>query len=342
MNYKLIFISSFLLISQSTQLFIDNPKLSTWMMENGEKFFNLSESILTKVQQSVLDNLQIIEKHNKEVSDFILGLNEFSDLDKKEFVKCYCKTVMPKQFLPDRPKLARAKALNNFTIDNLPESFSWKEHFERVKMQGKCGSCYAFSVTSMLEAMNKKKNSSWNYELSPQYILDCDSKNDGCDGGWPAESLMFLKYKSKNEAPTLENYPYIKKQKECKMTGFPKVKLNIDEVFEFKFRGDEKQMRLHLVNYGPLVITMHVNDDTGLFQNYKKGIFYEKECSNDCKIINHAMVLIGYGVTNDDEKKPYYLVLNSWGKSWGEEGYIRMAADRGNNCNVACFGVVAT
>jgi hypothetical protein len=125
-------------------------------------------------------------------------------------------------------------------------------------------------------------------------------------------SLDFLKTQSKNEAPTSANYPYVGKNGKCRMTGMPKVKLNINEIFEFKFNGNEKQMRLRLVNYGPLAIAMYVNGKSGLFQNYKKGIFYEEGCPSTCKAVNHAMLLVGYGVTNDAAKKPYYLILNSW------------------------------
>jgi hypothetical protein len=124
--------------------------------------------------------------------------------------------------------------------------------------------------------------------------------------------LEFLKFKSQNEAPTAENYPYKAKNDKCKMHDMPKVKLNINDIFEFKFKGDDRQMRLRLVNHGPLVIAMYVNDKSGLFQNYKKGIFYERGCPSSCKDVNHSMLLVGYGVTNDVPRKRFYLILNSW------------------------------
>jgi xylem cysteine proteinase len=138
------------IVTLSTQKFIANQKFSTWMVDHGMKLNNLTETIQVQQQKSFLDNSQLIEQHNKKSSDFELGLNDFAYLNKEEFVKFYCNTKMPKKFLPDRPKLQRSKTFNNYTLNNLPESFSWKELIRGVKTQGGCGSCWAFATVAML------------------------------------------------------------------------------------------------------------------------------------------------------------------------------------------------
>ena len=59
-------------------------------------------------------------------------------------------------------------------------------------------------------------------------------------------------------------------------------------------------------------------------------------CSNTCQQeqLNHAMMVVGYG-TDEKTKMDYWLVKNSWGVKWGEDGYIRMCRNENNNCGIA-------
>ena len=91
--------------------------------------------------------------------------------------------------------------------------------------------------------------------------------------------------------------------------------MNIKNIYEYSLKADENKLKFHLANYGPIIITVNVDDKSGLFQHYKKGVFYDDRCresDNGCKTIKHSMLLMGYGVTDDSKKKPYFLVQNSW------------------------------
>lgn len=76
---------------------------------------------------------------------------------------------------------------------------------------------------------------------------------------------------------------------------------------------------------------MAINADH--FQHYSGGVFYEKSCTS--KVLDHGVLVVGYGTHN---KVAYWLVKNSWGASWGEKGYVKIARDKKNQCGIASDG----
>lgn len=112
-----------------------------------------------------------------------------------------------------------------------------------------------------------------------------------------------------------------------------------------------KPYRDVVASVGPVSIVMCLSDP---FYNYKSGVFYNPTCCTDT---SHAMLITGYGT--DPVGGDYWLVKNSWGNlltkllwecnknifcipgtSWGEKGFVRMARNRKNNCNIAYYAVV--
>lgn len=78
---------------------------------------------------------------------------------------------------------------------------------------------------------------------------------------------------------------------------------------------------------GPFSVAIQA--DQNVFQNYKSGILDSSKCGDH---LDHAVGLVGWGKSGHTE---YWIVRNSWGKSWGEHGYIRMAINSGNGvCGV--------
>jgi cathepsin L len=85
---------------------------------------------------------------------------------------------------------------------------------------------------------------------------------------------------------------------------------------------------------GPVSIAIDVTEDK--FMLYKDGIFVDDTCKNTENDLNHGVLIVGYGTntTDDGTSMDYWIVKNSWGNSWGEDGYIRMARNMNSNLNL--------
>jgi len=128
------------------------------------------------------------------------------------------------------------------------------------------------------------------------------------------------------------DYPYNAQKHGCnnKPTRYD---LGIRNVYEFSLKGNENQLKEYLYSYGPIVISIQVEDS---FTYYKQGIYYEKKCGNNCATLHHAVLLVGYGKSGQND---YWIIKNSWGTDWGDNGYGYMIRNRGNNCNIACYAM---
>ncbi|KAF9417744.1 hypothetical protein HW555_005251 [Spodoptera exigua] len=269
------------------------------------------------------DNLLLVAQHNR---DFLLGkqsyslhLNLFGDLDVKEYFNKFLKLfrTIP---LFDPAEDTHKTAYRNTLRNAVPKSFDWRSKGFKPKLeqQHDCGACYAFAVTHALQAQLYRRHGFWG-ELSPQQIIDCSSKdgNAGCDGG----SLRgALRYAAREGLITESQYPYVGKDNTCKYNSFL-VRVRARRWATLPF-GDEKAVERTLATIGPLAVAVNAAPFT--FQLYRSGIYDDLFCTS--WQLNHAMLLVGY-------TPEYWILLNWWGKNWGENGYMRIR--RGlNRCGV--------
>jgi len=192
---------------------------------------------------------------------------------------------------------------------DIPESFDWadKAAVTPVKDQASCGSCWAFSAVANLESQYAIKTGT-QIDLSEQQIVDCDTQSAGCNGGWMNNAFEYVKA---HGLALTADYPYKAKDQKC---GDGKVTAKIYVASYLNVDQNEEAMQAALLQNGPLSIAINASQ----FQFYHGGIF-DKSCSSQ---LNHGVTLTGWGVENG---KKFWKIKNSWGKAWGESGYIRVA-----------------
>jgi len=191
-----------------------------------------------------------------------------------------------------------------------------------VKDQGQCGSCWAFSVTENIESMYCIKNQmdcTSFPPLSPQEIVDCDTSDDGCNGGDPPTAYQFIIQEGGLEDDS--DYPYTAQDGTCNFQQ-NLVKVKITSYQSACQPGDEMTMMTNLVNWGPLSICVYAEP----WQDYQGGVLMASDCQGQT---DHCVQAVGYDLT---QSTPFWIVRNSWGADWGENGYIRLQYGK-DTCN---------
>uniref|UniRef100_A0A8C4XDH9 Cathepsin L1-like n=1 Tax=Erpetoichthys calabaricus TaxID=27687 RepID=A0A8C4XDH9_ERPCA len=215
------------------------------------------------------------------------------------------------------------KGLHIYNNTKLPTSIDWieKGYVTKVSSQGDCGSCWAFSAVGALEGLIKKKINIL-VKLSAQQLVDCSLLNNGCQGGTVTDAFKY----AINRGISLEsNYHYTGKVTSC--SRIPKNQLFPCSGYVKIPFGDEMALQDALANIGPISVSIDTSPKG--FQFYHSGIYYNKDCSTRP---DHCALLVGYGT---DDGEDYWIVKNSWGKEFGEGGYIRIARHKNNHCGIA-------
>lgn len=211
----------------------------------------------------------------------------------------------------------------------------WRKWDGPVKNQGSCGSCWAFSAVSAIEnAYHQLKGNYTNF--AEQYLVDCNSKNGGCQGGWMHVAFEFVKYRG---LLTTKDYPYIARQQSCD-TKWQSKEWKILKGWEFYWRDYPRDPTSWdaLIKKGPLAIC--VDARVREYQHYRPGHFSSNEKfpafeSNDCRRCTHAVTAVA--VTEENGKK-YVIARNSWGTRWGVGGYSKAPME--NNCLQTTYGLL--
>jgi C1A family cysteine protease len=248
-----------------------------------------------------------IREHNAANFTWTMGVNQFSDLMPEEFESTYLTGYASSEQTPIDDMVSIA-------VPNADVDWRQKGAVTPVKNQGSCGSCWAFSTVGTIEGFVTVKKSQALVSLSPQQLVDCDKTDHGCSGGLPTNAITWT---AKNGGLCSDQeYPYTGRGGTCKTT----CKKIAQVAGVSRLRG-EAQLESGLAQM-PVSIAV---DASGGFQSYKSGVF-----SGPCGTsLNHAILAVG----SVSSPSAYFIVKNSWGTSWGTQGYIHMAKGK-NLCGM--------
>ncbi|KAK7291578.1 hypothetical protein RIF29_06839 [Crotalaria pallida] len=258
-------------------------------------------------------NVMHVHHTNKLGKPYKLKLNKFADLTNHEFRTTYASSkVNHHRMFRGTPRGNGAFMYEN--VVSVPPSLDWREKgaVTAVKDQGQCGSCWAFSTIVAVEGINQIKSQKL-VSLSEQELVDCDTGvNEGCNGGLMEYAFEFIK---QNGGITTEtNYPYKAADGTCDTSKENESVVSIDG-HENVPKNNETALLQAAANQ-PISVAIDAGGSD--FQFYSEGVF-TGACGTD---LDHGVAIVGYGETQDGTK--YWIVRNSWGAGWGEQGYIRM------------------
>merc|ERR1711998_114984 len=253
---------------------------------------------------------------------------------------------------------------SKYTMSNLPDNFGWRDlgAVTSVKNQKYCGSCWTFSTAADVEGTHFLATGNLT-SFSEQQLIACDNLNDGCDGGWPYAAMQYLETSGLS---TEASYPYAgiymdyeQATPTCDMETVHNQMRTGKAAhiggFQFVAMGDDYEalMAVAMVKNGPLSVAFNANGmeyyshgiigcETIADEEYCQAGSIDNHSPCDPESLDHAVLAMGIGVqegvqlesNSTSDSTQYWVIKNSWGTDWGEDGYYRL--ERGvNKCGVA-------
>ncbi|XP_007518819.1 cathepsin W [Erinaceus europaeus] len=261
------------------------------------------------------------------------GVTSFSDLTEEEFRRLH-----GHQWAATKPPVSR-KVGDEDWGQLVPSSCDWRKMkggLSPVRDQGNCRCCWAMAAAGNLEALWHIHGYS-SVEVSVQELLDCSLCGDGCKGGyvWNAFATII----NGSGLVSEDKYPFRGdfKPNRCQVNSNKKDRKPVAWIQDFAMLPEnEDKIAGYLATHGPITVTIN----SVLLQLYKGGVLKATPATCNPQFLDHSVLLVGFGRDRGRRSTPYWILKNSWGTMWGEEGYFRL--QRGNNaCGITKFPITA-
>jgi len=315
-----------------------------------EEVKKMEEDLLKKTEKEINENN---EKFEKGESSFEEKLTEFADMSDDELkehegadfsdldMRGLGMTMPPLEERISSPNLDDLYA--ELDRQSVPASYSAKDlgMVTSVKNQGACGSCVAFAAHGQHEtAMVKAGAKLSGLDLSEQHLVDCAySQNgaNGCNGASPHIYNKWLHQNSGGESLHETDYPYLGRNPKLNCNAASKIAkwssgAKITNA-QWDWSCNETKLKQLVATQGAVLVGIYASDRS--FGSYKSGVW--NGCTQGARS-NHAVLAVGYGTENGQD---YWLIKNSWGSNWGNNGYIKIKRGT-NHCNVGNVCVWST
>ncbi|KAJ8795704.1 hypothetical protein J1605_002466 [Eschrichtius robustus] len=275
------------------------------------------------------------------------GVTPFSDLTEEEFGQLYGH----QRVAGEAPSVSQKVGSEEWG-QSVPPTCDWRKKagiISSIRNQQNCNCCWAMAAAGNIEALWAIKYHQ-SLEVSVQELLDCDRCGNGCKGGFVWDA--FITVLNNSGLASDKDYPFKGNSKthRCLAKKHKKVAWIQDFIM---LQPCEQSIARYLATQGPITVTINMK----LLQQYQKGVIKATPTTCDPQLVNHSVLLVGFGKSKSVEGRqaeaissrshphprysiPYWILKNSWGANWGEEGYFRL--HRGSNtCGITKYPFTA-
>uniref|UniRef100_A0A8C5HS83 Cathepsin L1-like n=1 Tax=Gouania willdenowi TaxID=441366 RepID=A0A8C5HS83_GOUWI len=317
----LLVCAAVLVVASCVSISLEDLEFHAWKLKFEKSYSSPSEE--AKRREIWLTNRKLVLVHNimadQGIKSYRLGMTYFADMENEEYKQLILRSFNANQS-------GHGSTFLRVTND-LPDTVDWRDkgYVTPIKDQKQCGSCWAFSATGSLEGQNFRKTGKL-VSLSEQQLVDCsgDYGNMGCDGGLMDQAFDYIK--ANGGIDTEDSYPYEAEDGKCRYNPANIGATCTGHVDVTQF--DEDALKEAVATIGPVSVAIDASHAS--FQLYTSGVYNEPDCSST--ELDHGVLAVGYGTENGQD---YWLIKNSWGLGWGDEGYIMMSRNKNNQCGIA-------